>query len=78
MPTDKNEYTKNEDRCLWELHEVRRAYAVSHKTVQKINSEARKYIKKSGAKLKFVQLEQKKSGHHLPISQTERKKGNAR
>ena len=66
MPTDKNEYTQNEDPCLWELHEVRRAYAVSHKTVRKINSEARKFIKKSGAKLKVVQPEQKKSARHLP------------
>jgi len=65
MPTDKNEYTQNEDRCLWELHEVRRAYGASKKTVEKINEEARKFLKKSGAKLLVVKPD-KKSARHSP------------
>jgi hypothetical protein len=74
MPTDKNEYTRNEDPCLWELHEVRRAYAVSHKTVRKINEDARDFIKKSGANIIVVQPEHIKSARHVSHKIPDRRK----
>ncbi len=44
METYKNSYTENEDKVLWELHEIRHKLhkRKKNKTVEEINSEALK------------------------------------
>lgn len=44
METYKNDYTKEEDEALWELHEIRHKLSMErkNKTLEEINSEGRK------------------------------------
>ena len=44
METYKNSYTEQEDRMLWELHEIRHKLHIrrKHQTIENINSEALK------------------------------------
>ncbi len=45
MEIYKNDYLKQEDEMLWELHEIRHKLSEEHKsmTVEEINSRANKY-----------------------------------
>jgi|APCry1669188970_1035186.scaffolds.fasta_scaffold253153_2 hypothetical protein len=38
MGVYKNDYTKEEDRMLWELHEIRHALAEQHQSPEQINA----------------------------------------
>ena len=42
METYKNDYDKNEDFALWELHEIRHQLAIEHNnmTIEEINKRA--------------------------------------
>jgi len=43
METYKNDYKKEDDECLWEIHEIRRQLhqEISNKTCEEINEKAK-------------------------------------
>jgi len=48
METYKNDYTKEQDECLWEIHEIRHKLhqQIENKTPAEINEEAVKILEK--------------------------------
>ncbi len=44
MATYKNDYTQEEDRMLWELHEIRHELAEQHQSPEQINNTGRQII----------------------------------
>jgi len=50
MGTYKNDYTKEEDYMMWELHRIRNKIAGKNLTADKINKLGRKAIEKYGLK----------------------------
>lgn len=44
----KNDYSKQEDEMLWEIHEIRHKLAIEHQsmTIEEINNRANKYWKR--------------------------------
>jgi hypothetical protein len=56
----KNEYTKEEDFVLWQLHEIRHQLAEQHQSPQQMNSIGQQIIKKYKLNnLKIVQFSQR-------------------
>lgn len=47
-----NEYTKEEDYMMWELHQIRKKMAKEGIDVNKVNREAEDYLKKNNLKVK--------------------------
>jgi hypothetical protein len=60
METYNNDYTKNEDSMLWEIHEIRHSLQekFAAKTVKEINTEA-KAIFEEWKKQRSIQLQPK-------------------
>ena len=48
METYKNDYSKNEDFLLWELHEIRNKINVDSNSIEKINNNSIDLIKNYG------------------------------
>jgi hypothetical protein len=69
METYRNSYTKEEDRLLWELHEIRhRLHARrQHRTIEEINREA---LKKYAMWQQERERQQQEAQHHNPIERT--------
>lgn len=44
METYNNDYTQEEDRMLWELHEIRHALAEQHQSPEQMNAIGRQII----------------------------------
>ena len=44
MGAYKNDYTKEEDRMLWELHEIRHELAEQHQSPEQMNTTGRQII----------------------------------
>jgi len=59
MGTYKNDYSKNEDSALWELHEVRNVIAKRKLSFTKLNEQAIEIIKKYNLKNLKIWNEQK-------------------
>jgi hypothetical protein len=45
MAAYKNDYSKNEDYSLWELHQIRKSMTIDVNTIKDINMNAHKIIK---------------------------------
>lgn len=56
MGTYKNDYTKEEDRMLWELHEIRHSLhdELKNKSIKEINQESFELLKKWKEKRKLA------------------------
>ena len=55
MGAYKNDYSKNEDSALWNLHEIRNRMARKGLRCEDLNNSARTIIRKYGlSRLKFV------------------------
>lgn len=60
METYKNDYNKNEDYMMYELHEIRNELSKENKNVKSINTKAEDIIKKYKLnKLKIIKKKEK-------------------
>lgn len=66
METYKNSYTEQEDRMLWELHEIRHKLHIKrkHHTIEDINREA---LKKYAVWQQEREHRQQETGHHKTV-----------
>jgi hypothetical protein len=60
MATYKNDYSVKEDRCLWELHEIRAKTPSRMVSSRKITTNAREILKKYEISLPTMSLKKRK------------------
>lgn len=69
MEIYKNSYTKEEDRLLWELHEIRHTLHArrQHRTIEEINREA---LKKYAMWQQERERRQQETPHHTSVERS--------
>jgi hypothetical protein len=79
MPTYKNDFTKDDDFALWQLHEIRNKIAAQNSSCEEINKTAESILKKYSSKKIKISRRQTASRRtaHKPVHASDQQKASA-